>query len=139
MPRRILKQRASRKGATAVEFAVVVPIVILLILCAVMFSGVLMTQNTLTAAARAGGRVACLSSVTSDNAVVAAVKDRLQQGGVDPDQATIDVTPSDLSSVNAGDEISVTVSIPMNQTTWWQWGDIPESKNLVSEISFIRE
>ena len=71
-----------RDGATAVEFALVAPLVILFVFCGVMFFGVLMTQNTLTAAARAGGRVASRPYVTSTATVNTAVQDRLQQAGV---------------------------------------------------------
>lgn len=98
-----------------------------------------MTQNALTAAAREGGRVATLSRVTSKDTVTDAVKERLRQGRIDPDLVTIEVTPEDLSSLETGDKVSIAVSIPINKSTWLQWGGILADKDLGTVITYFHE
>ena len=128
-----------RKGATAVEFALVMPFVILLFFGAITIYGMLMTQNTLTAASGEGGRLAMLPSVTSEDAIVAAVEERLQQGGVDPALVTIEVNPAQLTNLVTGDEISISVSMPMRDCTWIPLDIISPSQTLTAETTYIRE
>ena len=109
------------------------------IFVAVMLYAALMTQNKLTAAAREGGRMASLPSVTSQDTAIDAVKERLQRAGLDPDSATVTVNPSDLGNVVKGDEISVTVSVPLSESTWLQYGGFLSGAVLAAEITYIRE
>lgn len=127
------------RGATAVEFALVAPVVILVVFGAVVLAGLFMTQNTLTAAAREGGRVASLPSVTSQATIVAAVHERLQEGGVNPEWVTIDVSPTGLGSLTTGDEVSVSVSMLFSSSTWPQLIGIPSNTVLAAETTYIRE
>ncbi len=128
-----------RKGSTAVEFALVSPVVFLIIFGAIMFFGVLMTQNTLAAAARAGGRVASPTSVTSSVTVVDAVRQRLLKGGVDIQSVTVNVSPTDFSNLKTGDEVSITVSMPLNKSTWLQFGGFLSDNDMAAEMTFLRE
>ena len=128
-----------RKGATVVEFAVVAPIVFLMFFSAIMFFGMITTQNTLTSAAREGGRLAALRSVTSQDVVIDKVKDFLQGTGVNPEWVTVNVDPADMSSLDAGDEVSISVSLPMNKSTWLQYAEFQSGTNLTAEITYLRE
>ena len=137
-PRRLV--RLERRGTTVVEFALVFPIVLTFIFGAVMFFGVTMTQNTLAAAARAGGRMASFPDVSTDVSVIAAVEDRLDQGGVDSSLATIVVTPSvSWGALTTGDEVSISVSMPMAGGAWINLGGILTGLNLNAEMTYIRE
>jgi Flp pilus assembly protein TadG len=137
IPRR--KSFLRRDGATLVEFALVASVVFLFVLAGIMFYGVLMTQNTLTAAAREGCRLASLPDVTSTATVIDAVEDRIERGGADPAWATIAVSPADMSNLDTGDEVSVSVSMPLSRSTWIQVGAILPDGNLDAEITYIRE
>jgi len=131
--------RRRRRGATVVEFALVAPIVLLCVFSAVVFYGMLTTQNTLTAAAREGGRTASLPHVISQTAVIEAVEDRLRRGGADPVWATIEVSPADLGSLTTGDEVRISVSMPLSRSTWLPLAGVPSAAALASEITYIRE
>ena len=128
-----------RRGATVLEFALVAPVVLFFFFAAVMFDGMLMSQNMLTAAAREGGRLASLPSANSQEAVIAAVQESLRQGGADPDCATIDVDPTDLGSLSTGDEVTISVSLPLGKSTWFPLAGLVPDKSLSTEITFIRE
>lgn len=136
--RRLRARRGRRSGASTVEFAIVAPIFFLTVLALVQFAGLLMNQNVLTAAARAGGRMASMPSTSSSSAVIAAAKDRAQRGGISPSSVTVTVTPSTLGTLNAGDEIRVFVSAPISEMTWF-WVLSSPGGNLTSELTYLRE
>ena len=132
-------RRNRRRGATAVEFAVLAPFVFLCIFVALMFVGVLATQNTLTASVRVGGRLASMRSVTSKQAVIAAISQRLQRGGVNPDLVTVTVKPDVLSDLDPRSEVTVTASMPMENSTWLKWGTFLSDTNVSAKITYLRE
>ena len=133
-----MKSRSKRRrGASAVEFAIVAPIVFLVVLALMQFAGVLMSQNTITAAAREGARLVSMPASDSKKDIKDAVKQRLEIGGVDASLATITVRPN-LSTVQAGDEVRVAVSAPLNRMGWI-WAMTPPDSTLSAEISCVRE
>ncbi|WP_320536210.1 TadE family protein [Pseudarthrobacter sp. IC2-21] len=58
--------RASERGAVAVEFAIVAPLLVMLLLGIMEFSRVYNAQATLSAAAREGVRVMAITGKTAD-------------------------------------------------------------------------
>ena len=130
-----------RKGAATLEFALVSPIVIFIVLASIQFAGLLMSQNVLTAAAREGGRVASMPSTVSDHTVIAAVQDRLSRGGVNPALISIKVdTPTEeWENLDTGDEMTVSVSGSMREMSWIGAVSIIPSTTLSSEITYKRE
>jgi hypothetical protein len=129
---------ARRRGAATLEFAIVAPIVFLLVLALIQFAGLLMKQNALTAAAREGARIASLHTTVSTDVVVAKVEERLTRGGIDPDVVAVDVNPTTLGSLNTGDAVSVSVSSPMNEMVWIRVVSMPDL-NLSANIAYHRE
>ena len=130
--------RAPRKGAAAVEFAIVAPIVFLIVLTLIQFAGLLMKQNVLTAAAREGARTASLQSTDSVSSVVSEVHERLSDGGIDPNIVTVNVSPAEFTSLRSGDEVNVSVSGPMGQMAWLDLF-VPSDAHLSAEIAYERE
>jgi hypothetical protein len=106
------KRRRNRRGAAVVEFAVVAPIFVALVLGMIEFGRALMVQQTLTNASREGARVAVLEGATASE-VTAAVEDRLTTIS----GATVACDP-DPSAAAYGDSITVTVSVPFNGVSW---------------------
>ena len=128
-----------RRGATSVEFAIVSPILFLFVMASFQFGGMMMVQNVLTAAAREGGRVASFSSTSSSQTVVTAVQDRLSLGGVDPDLIAIVVSPTTLSDLAKGAEVSVTVSGQTSQLAFLWPDDMASDHTLSTTITYNRE
>jgi Flp pilus assembly protein TadG len=104
-----------RRGAAAVEFALVAPLFFFLVLGMVEYGRMIMVQQVITNASREGARRAVLDNATTAD-VQAIVDDYLENGSVDG--ATITVTPSPPSSAAAGDPITVSVSIPFAEVSW---------------------
>jgi len=117
---------------------VVAPVVLLVVLALIQFASLLMSLNLLTAAARKGARLASLPTTMSTDAVVSEVREQLERGGIDPSIVTVNVTPTVLNDLMSGEELSVSVSGPMNEMVWIA-PTIPSGLNLSAEIAYQRE
>jgi Flp pilus assembly protein TadG len=107
--------RKDRQGAAVVEFAVVAPVLVLLVFGMVEFGRMVMVQQVLTNAAREGARVGVLDDSTVAD-VQTTVNNYLAGGGVKG--ATVTVSPNPLSSAGYGAPVTVTVSVPFSQVSW---------------------
>ena len=135
-PRRLRR----RNGAATVEFALVVPIIFFIVLASIQFTGLIMSQNVMTAAAREGGRVASMPSTVSTGTVVAAVQDRLSRGGVNSTLVTVNVvTQTPWVELDTGDEVSVSVSGAMSDMSLFGSVSIIPNTSMSAEITYQRE
>ena len=99
------------------EFAVIAPIFFMLIFGMFEFGRMVMVQQLLTNAARSGSRVAVIDGSTSSE-VISTVEDYLEGGSVNPQALTVTVDPSNLSSTDTGDPVSVKVSVLYDDVSW---------------------
>ena len=116
--RKLCKDRA---GQAMVEFALVVPIFLLLVIGVIEFGRAWNLQQTITDAAREGARRAVVFDPTLTVAEVqTAVKAKIQAAGFDSTQATIvwqDCTAActalaDFNALARGDVLNVQVRMP---------------------------
>lgn len=107
--------RRNRRGAAAVEFAVVAPLFFLLVFGMIEFGRMVMVQQIITNGSREGARIAVLDGATSGE-VVTAVETYLSNASIEG--AEISVTPNPPSSAGYGEPVTVVVSIPFNQVSW---------------------
>jgi Flp pilus assembly protein TadG len=112
------KRRKNRHGAAIVEFAVVAPVLFLLIFGMIEYGRMVMVQQVLTNASREGARQAVLDGATY-NGVNSFVSSYLTSAGI-PSAAVqpIAMSPSDPQTAGYGAPISVTVSVNFNQVSW---------------------
>ena len=104
-----------RRGVTAVEFAIVAPLLFLLVLGMVEFGRMVMVQQILTNGSREGARRAILEQATVSE-VETVVADYLRSTSVSG--ATVTVDPDTLTHIGFGDPVTVTVSVPYSQVSW---------------------
>ncbi len=109
------KPRTDRRGAAVVEFAVVAPIFLLLVLGMIEFGRVLMVQQMLINASREGARVAVLDGATTGD-VESTVDDYLDGSSISA--ANVTVTPDPPSNAGFGDPVTVRVTLPFDQVSW---------------------
>jgi len=101
--------RRSERGATAVEFALVLPVLLVLVLGIIEFGRAFQVQATLAAAAREGVRVMAIE----DDAAAARAATQTAAGGLDPSLTDADIAVSPAScEVSAG---NATVTITYRQ------------------------
>jgi Flp pilus assembly protein TadG len=109
--------RRNRRGAAVVEFAIVAPVFILLVLGMVEVGRGIMVQQVITNAAREGARRAVLDGAT-DSSVISDVRTYLQNAGFSASQANAATIDPDIPTAKYGNPASVTVSIPYSQVGW---------------------
>jgi Flp pilus assembly protein TadG len=122
---------ARRRAAAAVEFAVVSLVFFPLVLGIIEVGRGLMIVHVLTAAASHGCRTAAIEG-NGTNEVNTAVADVLTGAGITGITPTILVNnaTADPGNAQAGDEVTVIVSVPVSQITW-----LPGGQYLTGNIS----
>jgi Flp pilus assembly protein TadG len=105
-----------RRGTAAVEFAAVLPLMVLLILGAVEFGRAIMVQHSLQEAAQAGCRVYSVKANTQA-AARSMVDEAMKQADITGYSVQFD--PALKSAIDVHMEpVSVTVSVPYNLVGW---------------------
>jgi Flp pilus assembly protein TadG len=110
--------RKSRKGVAALEFAVVAPICFLIIFGMVEFGRMVMIQQCVTNASRAGCRRATLATTTDVSQVQTVVENYLKTAIPDDSVVDVDVSPEELAGVNSGTPITVGVRVSFKSLSW---------------------
>lgn len=104
-----------RRGAALVEFAVVAPLFLTLVIAIIEFGRALMVQQILTNGSREGARRAIIEGATVTE-VENLVQNYLSNATISG--ATVDVNPATLDTLGFGDPVTVDVSIPYDSITW---------------------
>lgn len=118
----IRNPRQCRAGATAVEFAIVGPVFLVLLLGIIEFSRAYMVTALLTDGARRGCRQAIIEG-TSTSAITNTVVNYLQSAGISGENVSVIINDGngnivEASTVPAYTELTVKASIPVSTVTW---------------------
>jgi len=103
--------RGRRSGQTVVEFALVLPVLLLILLGIMEFGRIWMTQNAITNAAREGARKAVLPSATQAQ-VETLIHNYLSGAGLTLSQVSITCT-NEGATGQVGDDVTVGVDYNM--------------------------
>jgi Flp pilus assembly protein TadG len=122
MPQRVPQKRRNRRGVAVVEFAVVLPLIVAILLGVWEVGRALVVEEILCNAASVGGRAAS-TGLYSATQVQAVVTNYLALAGVPTQNVAVTVsdltTPgTDPTAASALDQLQVTVSIPFSNVTW---------------------
>ena len=106
----------NERGATAVEFAFIVPLLIVLVLGIAEFGRAFQVQGTLSAAAREGVRLMALQNDPA--AAKAAVRNAATSLNPAITDAQIAITPTSCPVINSGSTtVKLTITYPMPYMT----------------------
>ncbi len=86
------RQIRGRDGQALAEFVLVIPILLLLVFGIVEFGLAFRTHQIVTNTAREGARIAVLPGTMNDQTVIDVVEGRLEDSGLDPDLAAIELS-----------------------------------------------
>jgi Flp pilus assembly protein TadG len=115
------RPRSGRRAAVAVEMAVVLPIMLLVVLGIIEFGRAMMVSNLLTSAAREGAREAALPD-RNDTEVKGVVVARLNASNIPAVTGDVKVlvngVEKNASEATTGDTITVTVNVTVKKVTW---------------------
>ncbi|HEX6986741.1 MAG TPA: TadE/TadG family type IV pilus assembly protein [Planctomycetaceae bacterium] len=134
--------RPSRRGAALVECALVMPIMVLVVLGMFELGRAVMVTEVLAHTARTGARAGSITTGTTAG-VRAVVNDVLADAGIDASACTVQVlvngAATEVGSAKAGDEITVTVSVPYSAVTWVANPEYLDGRNLSGRCVMRRE
>ena len=136
--RRLRKQprrRSDRRGAAAVEFAFVAPLLMMLLFGATELGRAMYIQNSVTAAAREAARESTLPSATQQTveAIVGQYTNDFSEG-----TPAVTINPA-INAAEAGDMMTVTVSVPTSTLSSWGRSWLGQSFNVSSSATMRRE
>jgi Flp pilus assembly protein TadG len=108
MPQPHINKLKNERGQTMVEFAVVLPVLALLLFAVIQFGIAFNSYITLTDAVRAGARKAAVSADLSDPVGAATNEVRSSAGNLDQTQLNVSVS----STWDPGSDVTVQASYP---------------------------
>jgi Flp pilus assembly protein TadG len=114
--RRRQRGRECCRGVAAVEFAIVAPVFVIMILGIIEIGRAMMVQQIITNASREGARRAIVEQATALE-VQAVVNNYLANTSVSSG-VSVNVSPAPGPAVGFGDPVSVTVAVPYNNVSW---------------------
>lgn len=108
-----------RRAAAAVEFAMVSPLLFLLIFGAIDCGRAMMGLDLMANSSRTGARVGALPGSSNDD-ITAAVNSQLSNGSISGATVTVTVNGQsyDASTAQKGDQVQVDVSVPSDNISW---------------------
>lgn len=133
-----------RRGAAAVELALVAPLFLLLLAGIMEFGQAFCIKHTLSNAARRGARAAVVQSATSSRVSDIVKQQCVSSLGVQTADVTVTIDIAnkpgvDVSSAVTGDEVSVTVGIPFSKAGAGFFSNTFSKTVLHSKCTFERE
>ncbi len=133
----LVRKTAGRRGAAAVEFAFIAPLLFLLILGIIEVGRMMMVQQVVTNAAREGCRKAVLAGAT-ESQVYTTIDNYLTGSGISGQ--TRSISPS-LSGTAVGDAVTVKVSVDYDNVTWLPLGAVKwmQGKKLQASVVMRKE
>jgi Flp pilus assembly protein TadG len=122
-----------------VEFALIAPLLFLVFFALVEVARGLMVAHLLDHAARLGARAGVIEG-QSTTSIQTTVINALSAAGISSESVTVQVNDgsTDASAANAGDEITVLVTVPVSKVTWFPTGSFL-SGNLAGQYTLRRE
>lgn len=129
-----------RRGAAVVEFAVVVPVLVLFVLGMIEVGRAIMVGQVLSHAARAGAREAIVESATTAK-VTAEVEALLSDAGVREAGVSVLVNGAEgeVAGATTGDEVAVAISVPYAEVSWVGSPQFLRGRNLVGRCAMRHE
>lgn len=114
--RRSRRRQIDRRGAAAVEFAIVLPLIVLILVGAIDVGQAIHVSQVVNEASREGARKASRFDETSVDAVTAAVRDYIRGSypGVGDGSIAVALSQDDGSAVASGDLSTVPTGTAVN-------------------------
>jgi Flp pilus assembly protein TadG len=130
--------RKQRRGAAAVEFAIVAPVFFLLVFGMIEYGRMVMVQQIITNAAREGTRVAVLDGSTTSGTKTAVIN-AMAAGNITITTSNVTVTPDPPSNATYGSPVTVSVTVPFSQVSWLPSPMYLGGKSMTASTTMRRE
>lgn len=125
-----------RTGASAVEFAFVAPLMIMLTMGMLDVGRMVMVKQLLVNATREGARLAVLPGATTEQ-VESQVASQLESSSVRG--ATVSCNPSIIESAPQGSAVTISVQVPATSVSWIPKPLFSMNKDLTASTTMRKE
>lgn len=127
--------RKRRRGAAVVEFAVCLPVIVLIVFGGIEAANLLFLRQTLVQAAFEGVKTGVKNNGT-DEAVTASVQSVTD--GRNLENVSITLTPSNVETLERGEFFEVTVSAPGDDNSLFPFGPFA-GRNVIATAVMVKE
>lgn len=134
--RKSTRRSEARRGASAIEFAIIAPLMILFTFGLIELGRMMLVKQTATHATREGARIAVRPTADRDE-VIQRVNEELALLAIE--NATVELEPNEIEGAEPGTRVTVRVRIDIDSVSW-----IPNyfdfaATEIVAESSMRRE
>jgi Flp pilus assembly protein TadG len=129
------RNRCTRKGAAVVEFAVCLPVIILVVFGGIEAASMLFLRQTLVQASYEGAKTAIKNRGTTDLAINSATQ---VLNGRSLNNFTIEVDPPNVELAPSGQLVTITVTAPGDENSLFPFGPF-KNQNVVASASMVKE
>ena len=129
------KHAGNRKGAAVVEFAVCLPVIVLIMLGSIEAANMLFLRQALVQASYEGAKAAIKGD--SDNATVTLIANQVAAGRR-LEGFTVETIPADVSSAAEGELVRVRSTAPVNSNSFIS-GTVFRQLDLTAEAVMVKE
>lgn len=126
------QSRRNTRGAAVIEFAVCLPLIVLIVFGGIEAANMLFLRQTMVQAAYEGVKTAVKVDGTSASAIASA---QAVVDGRDIQNVSVTIEPSDLSTVARGEIVEIRVSAPGDDNSLFPFG--PFAGKEVSASAFM--
>lgn len=105
------RTRIKRSGVSTVEFALVLPLLLLLTLGAIRYGHLFLKAQQITNAARHGARTAVRPDASAAG-VLGAVDNLMTVAGMGESNYNVTLTPADITASQMGESVTVQITVP---------------------------
>jgi Flp pilus assembly protein TadG len=105
------RRKIKRRGLSTVEFALVLPLLLLLTLGAFRYGHLFLKAQQITNAARHGARTACRPDATVAG-VTAAIDGLMTTADMGASGYSVTLTPADVATPGMGESVTVRITVP---------------------------
>ena len=130
-----IPKRHNRRGAALVEFAICLPVLVLIVLGSIEAASAIFVRQGLVVAAYEASREAARRDGTTSNATARATA-ILSQRNIN--SAAIQITPNNLSDVKRGEPITVQIVAGMKANSPF-FGKVIQDRNVTVSTTMVRE
>ncbi len=112
--KKIIKRLRCQKGVAAVEFAIILPVLMMIVLGIIEFGLLMYDKQVITNASREGARIGISDAVVSDADIEAVVDNYVTNNlitfGSTPTSPVTTIEPADRTGMVFGEDVTVTVT-----------------------------
>mgnify|MGYP002338717518 FL=1 len=127
-----------RAGIAAVEFALIAPLLVLLLVAVLEWGWLFYNLHEVTGAARRGARIGIRPYATNAECL-GAIAGVMNAAGFGDTGYTVTFSPADVSSAYTGGPLQVEISVPYQQLALTGGAVVPVPDNLHASVTMAKE